>query len=70
MKKNLAIRPQAPAVSGRGEKVEIVFSFDTTGSMYPCLAEVRRKLTEVITRLKRDVPGIRRDLVTNIRTSV
>ena len=44
---------------GPGGTVEIAFSFDTTGSMYPCLGEVRRKLQEVITRLKRDVPGIR-----------
>ena len=40
-------------------KVDVAFSFDTTGSMYACLGEVRRKLQETISRLKRDIPGIR-----------
>ena len=40
-------------------QVDVAFSFDTTGSMYACLGEVRRKLQETITRLKRDIPGIR-----------
>lgn len=39
--------------------VDVVFSFDTTGSMYPCLAQVRRKLREIVTRLFKDVPGLR-----------
>ena len=30
--------------------IEVVFSFDTTGSMYPCLTQVRR-------RSKRPSPG-------------
>ena len=30
--------------TGGNGRVEIVFSFDTTGSMYACLAEVRRKI--------------------------
>jgi hypothetical protein len=25
--------------------IEVVFSFDTTGSMYPCLTQVRRNLS-------------------------
>ena len=37
----------------------MAFSFDTTGSMYACLGEVRRELQETISRLKRDIPGIR-----------
>ena len=40
-------------------QVDVAFSFDTTGSMYACLGEVRRKLQETISRLKRDIPGIR-----------
>lgn len=39
--------------------VEVVFSFDTTGSMYPCLTQVRRKIKETVTRLFKEVPGIR-----------
>ena len=39
--------------------IEVVFSFDTTGSMYPCLTQVRRKVKETVTRLLREIPGIR-----------
>jgi hypothetical protein len=40
-------------------KVEVVFSFDTTGSMYPCLTQVRKKVKTTVTRLFKDLPGIR-----------
>ncbi|MFY2562314.1 vWA domain-containing protein [Corallococcus terminator] len=40
-------------------RVEIVFSFDTTGSMYPCLAQVRKKLHVTVSRLMKEIPGIR-----------
>lgn len=33
-------KPEAAATAGADVK-EIVFSFDTTGSMYPCLTQVR-----------------------------
>lgn len=39
--------------------VDLVFSFDTTGSMYPCLTQVRRRVRESAARLFRDIPGIR-----------
>lgn len=39
--------------------IDVVFSFDTTGSMYPCLEEVRTKLAEIATRLLKDIPNIR-----------
>jgi hypothetical protein len=39
--------------------VEVVFSFDTTGSMYPCLTQVRRKIRNTVTRLIDEIPGIR-----------
>ena len=42
-----------------GSIVDVVFSFDTTGSMYACLAEVRRGVKEAIRRLKAEVPNIR-----------
>lgn len=43
-------------LSKTGEKnmtnnIEVVFSFDTTGSMYPCLTQVRRKIKSTVTRL-------------------
>ncbi|NES78928.1 MULTISPECIES: vWA domain-containing protein [unclassified Okeania] len=39
--------------------IEVVFSFDTTGSMYPCLTQVRRKIQNTVTRLMLEIPGIR-----------
>jgi hypothetical protein len=39
--------------------VEVVFSFDTTGSMYPCLTQVRRNVKATVTRLSEEIPGIR-----------
>ena len=39
--------------------VEVVFSFDTTGSMYPCLTQVRRNIKSTVTRLFEEIPGIR-----------
>ncbi len=39
--------------------IEIVFSFDTTGSMYPCLTQVRRKIKNTVTRLIDEIPLIK-----------
>ena len=39
--------------------IEVVFSFDTTGSMYPCLTQVRRKIKDTVSRLLDEIPGIR-----------
>jgi hypothetical protein len=38
---------------------EIVFSFDTTGSMSGCIAQVRARVQEVIQRLLSDIEGLR-----------
>jgi len=40
-------------------KVEIVFSFDTTGSMASCLQQVRDKVSETVSRLIKDIKDIR-----------
>ena len=39
--------------------IEVVFSFDTTGSMYPCLTQVRKKIKSTVTRLMKEIPGMR-----------
>lgn len=41
------------------EQIEIVFSFDTTGSMYPCLGQVRKNLEKVVGDLFKEVPNLR-----------
>lgn len=39
--------------------MEVAISFDTTGSMYSCLTEVRAKVQDLVQRLQSDIPGIR-----------
>lgn len=39
--------------------MEIVFSFDTTGSMYSYLDEVRGRVSDMVQRLQADIPGIK-----------
>ena len=39
--------------------IEVVFSFDTTGSMYPCLTQVRRRIKNTVTRLMNEIALIR-----------
>jgi hypothetical protein len=39
--------------------IEVLFSFDTTGSMYPCLTQVRRKIKETVQRLINEIPLIK-----------
>lgn len=38
--------------------MEVVISFDTTGSMYGCLEEVRAKVQDLVQRLQADIPGM------------
>lgn len=45
------------------EGVDLVFSFDTTGSMYPCLAEVRRNIDQILDPLFAEIPGLRVGLI-------
>lgn len=47
------------------EKLEIVFNFDTTGSMYPCLDQVRRNLENTVGSLFKEVPNLRIGLGAN-----
>ncbi|CAH1800252.1 unnamed protein product [Owenia fusiformis] len=44
---------------GAGGPIEIVFTFDTTGSMYPALGQVRSNVQNMIKRLNKEIPGIR-----------
>src|SRR5262245_3076482 len=52
-----ANRPRGTTMSSTA--IEVVFSFDTTGSMYPCLTQVRRNVKNTVTRLFEEIPGIR-----------
>jgi hypothetical protein len=39
--------------------IEILVSFDTTGSMYPCLTQVRREVSTFFKQLFQDIPNIK-----------
>lgn len=41
------------------ETKDILISFDTTGSMYPCLSQVRKNISALVTKLFKEVEGIR-----------
>lgn len=45
------------------QPIDLYVSFDTTGSMYPCLTEVRRRVSETATRLLRDIPELKIGIV-------
>lgn len=38
---------------------DILISFDTTGSMYPCLSQVRKNVAQLVKRLFKDIPEVR-----------
>jgi len=42
---------------------DLVISFDTTGSMYPCLAEVKRNIEKISTKLFQEMPGLRLSII-------
>jgi len=57
VKRGLSHGWKMQAVGSGGQ--DIVFCFDTTGSMYSCLDTVRTKLRETCERLTSDIPNIR-----------
>lgn len=47
--------PTTPATT----PTDVVVSFDTTGSMYPCLSEVRHRIEDMVKKLFHDIPNLR-----------
>lgn len=43
--------------------IDVCISFDTTGSMYPCLTQVRRNIRSMVEQLFTDLPDIRIGLI-------
>lgn len=41
------------------EPIDIVISFDTTGSMYPVLTQVRKNVSQTVQRLFKEIPNLR-----------
>jgi hypothetical protein len=50
---------ERPEGSEGPQPVEVVITFDTTGSMYPCLTQVRSNVQNMIKNLFNMIPGIR-----------
>jgi hypothetical protein len=49
---------QGPAAGPPSDGLmEVAISFDTTGSMYGCLEEVKAKVQDLVQRLQTDIPG-------------
>jgi hypothetical protein len=46
-------------------KTDIVFSFDTTGSMSSCIADVRRNVESITLKLFNEIPGLRLGMVSH-----
>lgn len=46
-----------------GKKPAIVFSFDTTGSMSPCIENVRKNIKELAEKLFEEIPGLKMGLI-------
>ena len=45
--------------------VDLVFSFDTTGSMYPCLTQVRRNVQNTVLTLFEQIPNLRIGIISH-----
>lgn len=41
------------------DSIDLLFTFDTTGSMYTCIAQVRRDISATAKRLFKDIPNLR-----------
>lgn len=41
------------------DSIDVALTFDTTGSMYPCLSQVRRSLVDMVKQLFRDITNLR-----------
>lgn len=45
------------------DSIDVCISFDTTGSMYPCITQVRRSVEETVERLFKDVSNLRISII-------
>lgn len=43
--------------------IDVCISFDTTGSMYPCLTQVRRSVKQIVGKLFEDIPDLRISII-------
>ncbi len=56
--------PEPPTTSPTN-KVNIVISFDTTGSMSPCIAEVKRNVEKITEKLFNEIPNLKMGIISH-----
>lgn len=49
----------------KSDTIDVVFSFDTTGSMYQCIGQVRRRVKEVVRNLFDYIPNLRVGIISH-----
>ena len=49
----------------KANSIDVVISWDTTGSMYPALTQVRREVTQLVKRLFKDIPRLRMAMISH-----
>lgn len=54
---------KSPTTKPKAEPIDVVFAFDTTGSMSACLGQVRRNVKETVKRLFSQIPELRVGIV-------
>lgn len=52
-------KTDVPVANPTDKDIDIVFSFDTTGSMNQCIRQVRRDVENTVKTLLEKIPGIR-----------
>ena len=49
----------SPVDVATSEVIDVMISFDTTGSMYPCLQQVRNNVSALVSELFKEIPDLR-----------
>lgn len=52
-------------MTSKKDTIDLVFSFDTTGSMYPCIAQVRRNVQEIVKELFKQITDLRIGIISH-----
>jgi hypothetical protein len=58
-KKSKKAKSGGGTATATAEIIDVMISFDTTGSMYPCLTQVRREVESLVKKLFKDMPHLR-----------
>lgn len=62
---NLLAKEEPVVPTSTEIKTDIIFSFDTTGSMSSCIADVRRNVEKIANKLFEEIPGLRLGIISH-----